>query len=83
MTDDIVMVACRRVPVAPRGNRMGEAAHRCKHSDAVVAEARALRVQGHRLREISAKLGVNMHTLDAWIYGRKRNAPARFVLVPV
>ena len=81
--DNIVMVACRRVPVAPRGNRMGEHAHACKYPDAVVAAARALRRDGSTYPEISAQLGVKICTLETWIHGVTRNPPARYVLVPI
>ena len=81
--DEIVMVPCRRVPVAPRGNRMGEHAHACKYPDAVVARARALRCSGSTYPEISAQLGVKICTLETWIHRIKRNPPARYVLVPI
>ena len=82
-TTDIIMVPHRYVGVAARGQACGEAASRCRWSDAVVAEARRLAALGALQREIGIMLSVPRMTVQSWLQGRRRKAPVAYRLRPV
>ena len=68
-------------PSTARGNPCGCTHHRVRHSDAVVAEAKALRLKGWTFAAIAHTLGVPLGTVEAWTAGRRRNrAPVRVIV---
>jgi hypothetical protein len=50
----------------PTGHRIGEAHHKVRHSDAVVARARELRQRGMSYHGIAREIGVPWRTVADW-----------------
>ncbi|HEU4458120.1 MAG TPA: hypothetical protein VFR90_03265 [Methylibium sp.] len=71
----------RFVQSALNGYPVGGGHHRTRFSDHVVAEARALRLQGWTCESIGRHLEVNRSTVSNWVTGRRRTAQPIRVIV--
>jgi len=68
-------------PSTARGWPCGATHHRVRHSDAIVAEAKALRQAGWTHAAIGARLNAPRSTVEAWTSNRRRNrTPVRIVV---
>jgi hypothetical protein len=67
-------------PTGPTGQVTNEAHGRCRYTDSVVAEARAIRATGASFSQVSLRVQVPEATVRRWCQYTSRKAPAKHVV---